>query len=69
MLQDFQWSDAKISEKLKGMEMKDIFDIDLVNIPQPTHNKSKTKLGFQQENDTKIQLAGIDQDSENFGNK
>ena len=33
MLQDFEWSDAKISEKLKGMEMKDIFDIDLVNIP------------------------------------
>ena len=25
---DFEWSD-----KLKNMEMKDIFDIDLVNIP------------------------------------
>ena len=66
---DFEWSDAKISEKLKGMEMKDIFDIDLMNIPQPTNNKSKTKLEFQQENDTKIQLAGIDSDSQNFENK
>jgi hypothetical protein len=37
---DFEWSD-----KFRNMEMKDIFDIDLVNIPQPsTNNKSGTKL-------------------------